>query len=335
VDRLVFRFKPDASQVMAALLSGECDVATADTLGTAAAAQLIEAEQNGILTAFMAPGTVFEHLDFGINPAEAVANERADWFEDVRVRQAFVLCTDRQAMVDQLQYGRSAVIDAYVPQSHPLFPADATLWPYDPARANALFDSANYLDDDGDGVRDDPATGRRFVVKLQIPTGNDMDQQIAALFKEDLAGCGVDVQVEQVDGSLFFADGPDGTVFGRRFQLASFPWLISQEPNCALYISTQIPGPDNSWNRSFNNNTGFTNGDFDAACQQALTAVPGMPEYERAHQQALRIWTEQVPVIPLFMRLKVAAARPEVRNFTLDATQPTELWNLAELDLSE
>jgi peptide/nickel transport system substrate-binding protein len=40
-----------------------------------------------------------------------------------------------------------------------------------------------------------------------------------------------------------------------------------------------------------------------------------------------------VPVIPLFLRLKVAAARPEVQNFYVDPTQNSELYNIYELDL--
>ena len=39
-------------------------------------------------------------------------------------------------------------------------------------------------------------------------------------------------------------------------------------------------------------------------------------------------------MIPLFPRLKFAAARPEVIGFQLDTTQESALWNLFTLDLS-
>jgi peptide/nickel transport system substrate-binding protein len=115
--------------------------------------------------------------------------------------------------------------------------------------------------------------------------------------------------------------------------MGAFPWLISTEPNCALYLSSRIPSQSNAWNRGFNNETGFTDPDFDAACSAALSALPGMPEYDVNHMEALRVWSEQVPIIPLFMRLKIAAARPEILNLDLDPTQSSELWNLFEIDV--
>ncbi len=137
-----------------------------------------------------------------------------------------------------------------------------------------------------------------------------------------------------VNADQYFADGPEGPLFGRQFDLAAFPWLISVEPNCALYLSSQIPGPANGWNRNFNNETGFSDPEFDAVCEAALAALPGTPEYDENHREALRLWSEQMPIIPLFMRLKVAATRPGILNFVVDPTQDSELWNLNEIDIA-
>jgi peptide/nickel transport system substrate-binding protein len=50
------------------------------------------------------------------------------------------------------------------------------------------------------------------------------------------------------------------------------------------------------------------------------------------HQAAVRIFTQELPVIPLFARVKTAVTLPTLLNFQLDSTQPSELWNIAELD---
>jgi hypothetical protein len=42
----------------------------------------------------------------------------------------------------------------------------------------------------------------------------------------------------------------------------------------------------------------------------------------------------ELPSIPLFPRLKVSLTRPGVLNFRPDSTEPSELWNLFELDLA-
>jgi peptide/nickel transport system substrate-binding protein len=335
IDTIRFIFVPNSSQLIAQLLSGQCDIGTHDGLGRADAGLLMEAEESGLLVPYFQSGTVFEHIDFGINSVEEYALTRPDWFQNPRVRQAITMCTDRQAMADQVMFGRTDLINAYVPSNHPLYPADAVQWPYDVAQANAILDSLRYLDSDEDGIREDPGSGAPFKVTLLGALGNDVDEQVAEMFQEDLVQCGIEVAVSFIRSDDYFADGPDGKLFGRQFDLAAFPWLISIEPNCALYLSSRTPGPENNWNRNYNNNTGFRNDEFDAACSQALASLPGTDEYVQSHQEALRIWSEQLPIIPLFMRLKVAATGPGVLNFGTDPTQSSELWNLYELDLQE
>jgi peptide/nickel transport system substrate-binding protein len=333
VDIVRFVFVPNSSQQIASLLSGQCDIATQDGISVSDIPSLLEAEENGLLTPYQQIGTVFEHVDFGINPVNEYMTERPDWFEDVRVRKAFTMCTDRQRMVDELLHSQSEVIHSYIPGTHPLYPEDATEWPYDPVAANELLDSAGFADIDEDGIRNDPRTGSKFKVKLLSSIGNEIAENVAFRIQDDLIRCGIEVVPEFLTNDEYYADGPEGPLFGRRFDLAAFPWLISTEPNCALYLSTRIPGEENAWNRSFNNQTGFVNEDFDAACSTALSILPGMPGYEENHQQAMRVWSEELPIIPLFMRVKVAASRPEVKNLNLDPTQPSELWNLYEIDI--
>jgi peptide/nickel transport system substrate-binding protein len=335
IDTIRFIFVPNSSQLIAQMLSGQCDVGTHDGLSLADADSLIEAEENSVLLPHFQTGTVFEHIDFGINSIEEYALTQPDWFQSPRLRQAIVMCTDRQSMIDQVLYGRSEVIHAYVPSTHPLYPADVTEWPYDVEASNEILDSMRYLDEDEDGIREHPGSGSRFKVTLLGALGNDVDEQVAALFRDDLVECGIEVEVSFIHSDDYFADGPDGPLFGRQFDLAAFPWLISIEPNCALYLSSRTPGPDNNWNRNYNNNTGFENEAFDEACDRALASLPGTAEYEQAHEEALRLWSEQVPIIPLFMRLKVAATTPGVQNFVIDSTQSSELWNLYELDLEQ
>jgi peptide/nickel transport system substrate-binding protein len=335
IDTIRFVFVPNSSQLIAQLLSGQCDIGTHDGLSRADSQALIDAEDGGLLTPYFQTGTVFEHIDFGINSVEEYENTRPDWFQDPRVRQAIVMCTDRQSMVEEVMFGRSELIHAYVPSSHPLYPADAVEWPYDVGEANALLDSLGYTDRDEDGIREDRGSESPFELTLLGALGNEVDEQVATLFQEDLVECGIEVSLSFIHSDEYFADGPDGPLFGRQFELAAFPWLISIEPNCALYLSSRTPGPENNWNRSYNNNTGFHFEPFDEACELAMNSLPGTPEYEESHQEALRLWSEQVPIIPLFMRLKVAATRPGILNFEFDSTQSSELWNLYELDVAQ
>jgi peptide/nickel transport system substrate-binding protein len=347
VETVTFKFIPDTNQLIAQLLAGQCDIGTQDGMDTGQAPFLIEAESQGLLVPYFQTGTVYEHIDFNLLPIAEYAETRPDWFSDVRVRQAMTMCTDRQSMVDNIMYGRSEVIHTYIPSVHPLYPEGLTEWPYDVEAANALLDEVGFVDTDGDGIREySSATvengdakwdGTPFKVTLGTTAGNEMRQQLTQIFKENLVDCGVDIELYYLPSSEWFADGPDGVLFGRKYDLGEFAWLTGVEPACNLYITSEIPGdPElgfSGWGGS--NNTGWSNPEYDVVCQNALGSLPGTPEYEENHKEAQRIFSENVPIIPLFLRLKVAAARPEVKNFSVDPTENSELYNLYEIGFTD
>jgi peptide/nickel transport system substrate-binding protein len=353
LDSVTYKFIPDTNQLLAQVLSGACDIGTQDGLSASDSPFLIEAEAGGLLTPYFQTGTVYEHIDFGINSYGGYGDDegRPDWFEDARVRQAMTMCTDRQSMVDNIMYGRSEVINSYIPSVHPLYPDDLTEWPFDVEAANALLDEVGFVDGDGDGIREyagGPAgefAGEPFAITLGTTTGNDMRQQLTQIFKENMLECGIDVELYYLPSSEWFADGPDGPLFGRKFDLGEFAWLTGVEPSCSLYQTSQITGPADEVNPDHYaegttfagwggaSNTGWVNEEFDLACNRALGGLPGTADYEEGHKDAQRIFSQEVPVIPLFLRLKVAVARADVLNFGVDPTQNSEMYNIFEIDL--
>lgn len=317
---------------------GGCDVVTQDVL-TLTDLPILETLSVQTLTQ---PSAAYEHIDFGVNfyLAEGFENFiRPDWFQDVRVRQAITQCTDRQRMVDEIFFGRSTTMSAYIPADHPLYPADLQTWPYDPAAANALLDAAGYRDADGDGVREDPVTGQPFAVRLTTDNENPVRMQAAAIFQENLAECGIAITNEYLPPEDWYNDGPLGPLFGRRFELGMFAWLGGVRPTCQLWLERNITGPASEgfggWGNV--NVSGWADADFEAACSTALHTLPGTADYAAAytaaHQAALRVWMQKLPIIPLFNYLKVAAAQPTVSGVQLDDTQPSELWNIEMWDV--
>lgn len=330
LDRVNFRFVESREQLMALILAGECDIGTQDGFDLSQAPLLLEAEASGLLSAYFETNNLFEHIDFGINPDDAYAASRPDWFEDVRVRQGMILCTDRQAIADRAQTGLSQVAHAYIPASHPLFDESISQWPYDVAAANQLLDEVGFTDLDGDGIRQDPASSAPFQISLGINAGSEMRQEAALMFRENMADCGIDVTVTPHDAADWFAS--EGPLFGRRFDLAQFPWLTGMAPSCHLYLTQEIPSDLTHWQG--NNETGWSHAPFDKACLAARSAFSDSEAYAINHREALAIFSQQLPIIPLFSHLKLAATRLEVINFNLDPSQNSELWNLFQLDIS-
>ena len=108
--------------------------------------------------------------------------------------------------------------------------------------------------------------------------------------------------------------------------------MNSLEPQCSWFISSQIPNAENNWVGT--NVTGYKNPVFDAACLKALQTVSTDPEYA-FHQEAQAIFAADIPAIPLYLRLKVAATRPDFCGFTLDLSSSSPLADIETFDYGE
>lgn len=334
VERLVFRFAPNPDGVIAMLIAGKCDVGILGDGVESLLPFLKEAEGQGLLRLVVSASNQWEHLEIGINSVQTY--KRPDFFEDVRVRQAFAHCVDRQAMVDEITLGLGKVADVYIPPEHPLYAQDRlTRWTYDPQIGRALLAEAGWADENGDGILEaHNVTGIRagtpFSVTLLTVQGDAQQEAIARILRSNLADCGIQVTVQSVAERDFFADGPLGPVFGRQFDLAIFAWYNEVEPPCYLYMTEETPDQGN-WGRS--NASGFSNPEYDVACRSARAALPGTFEYQNFHAEAQRIFTEQLPSLPLFWRVRFAIVRPEVENFVMDPFEESELWGIEEIGL--
>jgi peptide/nickel transport system substrate-binding protein len=345
---LVYRFiGSDANEAIAALLAGECDILD-QTIGLDSQAQLLlELEETSLIDASFTPGTVWDHADFNIQPVESIVNTGAfaGWDEDLngdgpfgdpRLRWAIAMCMDRQAAIDQALYGQTVMMDSYVPYNHPLYNPEATHWPYNPDTASALLDEIGWLDDD-----QDPSTPRVAQGVTGVPDGTLLEflyetttatlrQQVTQILADSMAACGIHVNLVYHPASEWFKNGPEGRLFGRKFDLGEFAWLTGTIPPCELYLSSQVPRDENGWGGQ--NVTGFHDPAYDAACNSQLQSLPGEPDYETAILEAQRIFSEQIPSIPLFLRYKLAVTRPDMCNFIQDPTNNSEMWNIEKFD---
>lgn len=341
-DTLIYRFTGENSLGnLAKLLSGECDLLEQNAHIDDMFAEFLELDEAGELQLITSPGMAWEHLDFGIVPLAYddgyQSTDRPDFFGDPRTRQALAMCLDRKAAADAIYLRRTELAPSYVPASHPLFNPDAAPIPYNPEQGKRLLEEIGWIDAD-----DAPTTPRVAQGIPHVPNGTPFSityrtttatvrQQTATLFAENLAQCGVQVTLEFTPPDEYFTDGPEGLIFGRAFDLAQFAWLAETIPSCGLYLSEQIPGL-NGENWSGNNVSGYASSVFDAACHRALALLPGEPGYADAHREAQAIFAEDLPVIPLYYRLKVGAARADFCGFALDPTARSDTWNIEAFD---
>ena len=355
-DQLIYRFVgSDPSKTIPMLLAGECDILE-ETPQLFEQGELLLALQNQAqLQAIFGPKTAWEHIDIGIVPFSydngwIAGDDRPNLFGDARTRQALAMCMDRQTVVETVLFGKSTVLDSYLPPEHPLYNEEVAHYAYDPTEGAALLEEVGWVDEDGDPATPrtyagrDPEIPRLTRLSFNIWTSNTPHrQQSIQLLAQSLAECGIQASVKFWSNEEYFIEGPDGPIFGRRFDLGQFAWLADTQPLCELYLSDFIPGdslfinpysgePFFSWNFNAPNVSGFSNPDFDATCKKALVSLPGQSGYAENHLRAQEIFAEELPAIPLYLQLKVAATRVDMCNFILDPTNSSEFFNIEVFD---
>ena len=337
---VIHRFMDDGDTLLQALADSDVDVATQDGLDITQFDALEEARVAGQITPHYVPGTVWEHIDFSLQPADGRVAPGAC----KAVRKAVALATNRQAMVDDVQRGRTQVQDGLVPAGHWAHAAgELTTYAYDPQAARQLLDEVGFTDADGDGVREaqreircpvtlaDGSTrdavipaGTPLSLELSTTAGSEMRRRTAEAFSDDMARMGVEVTIEYLAPEAFFEKSENAPLSGRRYDLAQFAWITGVQPPVALYFCDNIPGAANAW--AGQNNTGWCQPEFDRLARQA-EATLDRDEARALYARALAVFADEVPVLPL-ARVKVMATRPDLMNFAPDASVYSETWNI-------
>ena len=133
IQRLHFRFIPEDSSRVNALLAGEVDLI--DTVPPRESKRLVATKD---LTVVHAPVASPLHIRLYANRSELPIH-------DVRVRQALNYAINKKAIVDSVLHGVGEPMASYISKYYP-YGHDATLkpYPYDPNKAKQLLKEAGY-----------------------------------------------------------------------------------------------------------------------------------------------------------------------------------------------
>lgn len=345
VDQVLFRFVSDPNAAIGELTAGHCDILDPSIRLDGQIALLSQLQQSGVARSSIAPGMAIEWLGVGIVPGtyddgiSLARNDRPDILADARTRQALALCADRQKAVDTALFGRSSVPLSFVPLDHPLYNAGVPDYKHDTAAGIQLLEKVGWRDLDGN-----PSTPRVASGVPNVPAGTPLTlnyfstpalqrRQVADILSQSLAECGVGVTVQYYSQEDLYAPGPQGLLFGRRFDLIAYAMSTDDVlPPCDWFTSSETPNAGNHWVGT--NVAGFRSPEYDAACHAASLALPGEPRFAEAYGEAQAVFASEMPAIPLYYRLKVAAARADVCHFDLDPSA-NPMWNIEAFDMGQ
>ncbi len=342
-DRLVFRITPDAESALAALLEGSCDVLDESVPLAGQLNLLNELQAAGRVQLRARTALTMEVLALGIQPAAyddgyqpGPFGDRPDYFGDVRVRQALAYCLDREQTPAAAWGGLTYVPDGIVPPASPLYDPGQPVYPYDPQKGRELLESVGWKDLDND-----PSTPLTAWSVVGVPQGTPLTLQYwttdsafrrrtVDIFTDSLAACGIGLEAHFLPPEELFANGPEGVLFGRQFDLAQFALgTLEGPPPCYWYESDSIPTAANDWLGV--NVSGYASDAYDALCRQAMNLLPDDARYPDVWSRLQRLFAQDLPVIPLHARVYLSAAQPDLcGEFPQDGygvlTERLETW---------
>ncbi len=315
VESVTFVFRDnDPAVLISAVAGGSLDLALISQPDAALFSALKAEMANGKVALSSTAEPIWEHLDFNLD---------LPLLQDIRVRRAIAHAINRPALAARLLGGYGGILESWVmPEQWAAASLDQlTRYPFDPETAKRLLDEAGFSDSDGDGVRE--REGQPLVLRLLTTVNTALHQDSAAQISADLAAIGITIETRSLPSEELYS--PDGPLFRREFDLALFAWIATPDPRgWERWSCAGVPNEANGY--TGNNFPGWCFFEADQAIRIATTAL-GRDERAAAYLRQQQLFTQELPLVPLFQRVSIAVSSPTLIGLELDETAPFT-WNL-------
>jgi peptide/nickel transport system substrate-binding protein len=320
-----------AAAARAVLETGEFDYAWNTQINPEQQAQMSAAGKGVLLNGF---GTLVERIEMNqTNPSpDLPEGERSTtkhphpFLTDIRVRKALSMAIDRQILVD-IGYGAAGRPTCNLVPAPELFASPNTeCLAQDMEGAKALLEEAGWVDADGDGVRE--KDGMPLKILYQTST-NPVRQDFQAVIKDWWTELGVEVELKNIDASVFFGGDAGSPDTFQKFYADVEMYAnnfdgTDPEPYLAQYKCDKIPGPENQWQGE--NINRFCDPAYDALVDELSKTSDMAKRGEIAIRLNEMLTKDTYIVVPLVDRGRLSAASNTLGGVVLN-TWDTELWN--------
>jgi len=245
IDQIVYREFATEDAIVQALLAGEVDVIEADSM-PATAIQTLQEEGNTEVP--ILESTAIDELI--INSHEDGTQPESLW--DPAVRLAIAHAIDKQAIINVAYLGHADPASVIIPKSMgDWHNSDVQDVPFDLEAGNRVLDDAGFVDNDGDGIRED-ADGNPLEYRLYA-TDDASEARILEIISDGLAQIGISAPPTLMDEDSLIALYPDFD-----FDMIYWGWGLDPDPDFAMLIFTCDQREEGGWNDS-----GYCDAEFD------------------------------------------------------------------------
>ncbi|MDH2923843.1 dipeptide transport system substrate-binding protein [Nicoletella semolina] len=280
IERLIFSITPDASTRYAKLKAGECDIIDFPNI-----ADIAKMKQDPAINLLEREGLNLAYL--GLNTKKAILN-------NPKVRQALHHATDKKTIVNAVYQTSGTIANNPFPAAvlgyHPTLPQ----YEFNLEKAKALLAEAGYPD----------GFETEIWVQPVVRPSNPNPRRTAEIIQADWAKIGVKAKLVTHEWADFNKRTREG-----EFSAGTYGWTSRNgDPDNFLFpllSKNNIPGT---------NYSRWTNEDFE---QLLSSAVQEKDPKQRAkqYQQALEIFQQHTPIIPLAHAINYVPLSKRVQGF--------------------
>jgi peptide/nickel transport system substrate-binding protein len=298
IDRVRFAVIPDTTTRALELRKGSADL----EINALAPDMEVALEREPRLNIIRHPGTRLGYMAF---------NLRDPIMKDVRVRQAIAYAIDRQPLIHYLMRDSARPAASVLPPESWAYDPNVRQYPYDPAKARQLLDSAGYI----------ATNGVRFHLTMKTST-EESSRAMAAVFQQQLREVGIGLDIRSFEYATFFSDVTHG-----EFQVYSLRWLgANEDPDIFEYAFDSSRIIPNGANRQY-----YSNPRVDALIEKARTEVDQNTR-KQDYTAIQGILAEDLPYINLWYFDNVMVFSKRVRGLQLNPSGNYDFLRTAELE---
>ncbi len=312
IEKIVVKLIPNTSTLEANLRSGTIDAISSlgFTFDQALPFEKKLKSENLPYVIEYKPSLTYEHIDLDLkNPI----------LKDVRVRKAMLLSINRDDLVKALFDGKQTPAIHSFAKIDPWYtddPKAIVTYPYSKRDAAKLLDEAGWkMGNDGFRYKD----GKKLSLPFMTTAGNKIREVVQTYLQGQWKAVGIEVIIKNEPARVFFGETMRKGAFGG---LGMYAWTSAPESDLKpTFHSSQIPSAKNGW--SGQNYMGWANKRVDEIAEKMEGEFDAKKRIALAHE-FLKVYTDDVPVIPLYYRSDVAVNPTALQNFRLTGHQYTE-----------
>jgi len=317
LDKLVFQFFSDDSQLVPALQNKEINIFNPSTVNLSI---VQTANQVPSTTKVIAPGLEFEHFDF---------NQADPYLAKVQVREAIAHGVNRQAIitrtVGEISTGITPLGSRMLMPTQPGY--QSTDYAYDPSESVNLLKELGFKKG-SDGYfhpNYGPQQGQDLTFTIQSTSGNTIRAQTEELFQAQMKAIGIKINIQNYDANTFFGTNlPNGTYQIAEFAWVSTPFVSGNESIYCSYTNTNNCGQN--WTHS-------ANSQVDQLMASGSSAPSTSQETSDFNKADAILWQDMV-TLPLYQKPQFWAWSNNLNGVLPNTSEVGVTWNAQDWSIS-